>query len=118
MKWRRFLFSFEGRAPRREYWTFVGLIVIPVFVVAELLDSSHGYKPFEGPAYDILVLVLLWPSLAVCARRWHDRDKSARWILINFIPIVGGIWALIENGCLQGTSGDNRFGPDPLAAQT
>ncbi|HEY5336705.1 MAG TPA: DUF805 domain-containing protein [Rhizomicrobium sp.] len=25
------------------------------------------------------------------------------------------LWAFVELGCLRGTSGDNRFGPDPLA---
>ncbi|MGH6969799.1 MAG: hypothetical protein ACREEL_09310 [Stellaceae bacterium] len=30
------------------------------------------------------------------------------------ISIVGGIWLLIELGFQRGTSGVNRFGPDPL----
>jgi len=47
-------------------------------------------------------------------KRYHDRDKSGWWILILFIPLVGFIWFLIELGCLPGTPGPNRFGPDPL----
>ena len=31
--------------------------------------------------YTITVLVLAWIKLAVDAKRWHDRDKSALWIL-------------------------------------
>ena len=61
-----------------------------------------------------LFFMLLWPFLAVQAKRWHDRDLSAWWILIHFIPVVGPIAALIVNGFLRGTDGENRYGPDPL----
>ena len=33
------------------------------------------------------------------------------WVLIGLIPIIGGIWLLIELGFLKGTDGPNRFGP-------
>jgi uncharacterized membrane protein YhaH (DUF805 family) len=28
------------------------------------------------------------------------------------------IWAIVELGCLRGTEGPNRFGPDPLAVDS
>ena len=56
---------------------------------------------------------MLWSSFALQAKRWHDRDKSAWWILLNFIPIAN-LWALIETLFLRGTEGSNRFGDDPL----
>ena len=52
--------------------------------------------------------------MAIQAKRWHDHDKSALWLLINLIPYIGPVWALIENGFKPGTSGANRFGTDPL----
>ena len=36
-------------------------------------------------------------------------------VLIWLIPIIGWIWALIELGFLPGTTGPNKYGPDPLA---
>jgi uncharacterized membrane protein YhaH (DUF805 family) len=51
--------------------------------------------------------------MAIYVKRWQDRDKSGWWILIGFVPIIGGIWAFVECGCLRGTMGDNRYGPDP-----
>jgi uncharacterized membrane protein YhaH (DUF805 family) len=39
-------------------------------------------------------------------------DRSARWILIAFIPLIGGL-ALLAFYCLDGTPGPNKFGPDP-----
>jgi uncharacterized membrane protein YhaH (DUF805 family) len=65
---------------------------------------------------DLIVhLLLVWPALAVSVKRWHDRDKSGAWVLLNLLPVIGWIWALIDNGFLRGTSGPNRFGDDPLA---
>jgi uncharacterized membrane protein YhaH (DUF805 family) len=36
-------------------------------------------------------------------------------LLASIAMIVLVIWAFIELGCLRGTPGPNRFGPDPLA---
>jgi uncharacterized membrane protein YhaH (DUF805 family) len=65
-----------------------------------------------------ILSALMFPVLImgtiVQIKRWHDRDKSGWWVLINFIPILGGLWSLIECGFVKGTNGKNRFGPDPL----
>ncbi|NQV95927.1 MAG: DUF805 domain-containing protein, partial [Sphingomonadales bacterium] len=36
-------------------------------------------------------------------------------VLLNFIPFLGGLIVFIFM-CLDGTRGDNRFGPDPKIA--
>ena len=61
----------------------------------------------------IVFIPLIWMSLAVQAKRWHDQDKSAWWILIGFIPFVGGLITLIMCGFIAGTPGPNRFGDVP-----
>ena len=63
----------------------------------------------------IIMMALLWSSLAVQTKRWHDRNKSGWWNLIGFVPIVGPIWAFIELGFLQGTYGANRYDLRPAA---
>jgi len=108
------LFSFEGRVPRRCFWA-VSLSMSAVFYgMAFLLATMFGH---ESPIVSIGILVMyppiIWISLAVTIKRWHDRDKSGFWIFINLIPIIGPVWAFVETGCLRGTFGDNRFGPDP-----
>ena len=47
-------------------------------------------------------------------RRLHDTDKSVWFLLLGFIPLVGGIIVFVFM-CLNGTVGANRFGPDPKA---
>jgi len=61
----------------------------------------------------LLYVPLIWISLAVQVKRWHDRDKSGLWILISLIPLIGPLWAFIETGCLRGTLGPNGYGADP-----
>ena len=63
----------------------------------------------------ILFIPLIWVAFAIRAKRWHDRDKSGWMSLVLFILVVGPLWALIENGFLEGTSGPNKYGNDPLA---
>ena len=59
-------------------------------------------------------ILLIYPHAAVGIKRFHDRNKSGWWYLIVFIPIIGGLWFLIECGFLKGTDGDNDYGSDPL----
>ena len=99
-------------------------------------DSSYSYVELNGEHYDIPpdiflrtiidamgipgILLALYscvtfiPNLAVAVRRLHDQDKSGWWILIGFVPLIGGIWLLILY-FIDGTPGPNRFGPDPKA---
>ncbi len=106
------LFSFQGRASRLPFWLFT-LASIPVIHFGAVWLAGFADLPFRT-AFDLAVAIMLLPVLAVQAKRWHDRNKSAWWILINFVPVIGSIWMLIECGALQGTRGTNAFGADPL----
>ena len=112
MDYKNLLLSFEGRVGRKTYWmaylAFVGVAIV-LGIVSALLGKVGGILLM------LFCLAIIWPALAIQAKRWHDRDKSAWWILIGLIPVIGPLWALIENGFLRGTEGNNRFGPDPLA---
>ena len=35
--------------------------------------------------------------------------------LLNLLPVIGWLWALVDNGFVRGTRGPNRYGADPLA---
>jgi uncharacterized membrane protein YhaH (DUF805 family) len=112
--------SLNGRATRSKYWLFGVVAIIIVGGIAGFLDGLLGLT-FEGSPYGpistIVGLALIYPTICVAGKRWHDRNKSAWWILIGLIPVVGAIWTLIECGFLRGTVGDNRFGPDPLGGK-
>lgn len=100
------LFSFDGRIRRTEYWV-VSIGIAIVNTIASIMLRGNGVLIAIGV---VVILATIIPSLTTSVKRWHDRDKSGWWILIVLIPIIGAIWALVEQGFLRGTDGDNRFG--------
>src|SRR5690606_28215714 len=115
--------SFEGRVGRGPYWgLFVAsLLLFGLLGGASVMSMLSGTEPAAasgGMSAAMLVasLLFLWPALAIQAKRWHDVDKSAWWILINLVPVVGGLIALVFNGFIAGTPGANRFG-QPAASR-
>ncbi len=115
--WKQILFSFEGRIPRRQYWGATGILVVLVlalqFVAFLMGDSSGGGGLVLMVLIIPLFILLMWISLAVAVKRWHDRGKSGWWVLLGMVPVIGGIWSLVECGCLRGTIGNNEYGSDP-----
>ena len=72
--------NFNGRAQRSEFWWFV--------LFSFISQAIWNFVPILGPIY---ALVLLLPSLAVTARRLHDTNRTAWWMLLYLIPILGFI---------------------------
>ena len=133
MDWKYLFTSFEGRINRKPFWlSLLALVVVEWFlmlVLSLVLGTSMmgsidpNMAPDEAAALAtkgmipiiIVSLLFLYPALAVYAKRWHDRGKSGWWTLIGLVPIIGGIWLLVELGFLRGTEGPNQYGNDPLA---
>lgn len=106
---RKLYFSFSGRIGRLNFIlgmvTLIAFIFLLLFTCALLKLTENELVYFISLFY----LPLLWSSLALQAKRWHDRNKSSWWILINFVPF-GGIWAFIETCILAGTKDTNNYG--------
>ncbi len=113
--WKWLLFSFEGRIRRSQYWGGAIASMFIFYAAAFALIFLASAIGVEALAIGAIVpyIAVLWSSLALQVKRWHDRGKSGAYILVNLIPIAGPIWAFIEVGCLPGTMGPNAYGPDP-----
>ena len=115
------LFGIKGRMLRSQYWGYsIAIGVVFSLIVGLILLIAHARGAPEGELdglTSVLLLIALipylWTAICVQAKRCHDRDRSGWFILISLIPFIGGIWLLIELGFLDGTQGDNRFGPSP-----
>src|SRR5260370_31846695 len=81
--------NFSGRAARSEYW-FWTLFYILVSIAASLIDLAVFRSLDFSPLSAVASLGLLLPSLAVSARRLHDLDRTAWWLLL-VIPVIGVI---------------------------
>ena len=108
--------TISGRAPRSEYWWFTLFIFIASFVLGIIDRLIFGMGPGSvGILGLIFSLGTLLPSICVGGRRLHDVGRSAWWMLLIFIPIVG--WLVLLWWAIQpGTPGTNDFGPNPLGA--
>jgi uncharacterized membrane protein YhaH (DUF805 family) len=122
------LWSWEGRIGRARFWLGVLLVILMSIgfgIVGSLLGIpiDTGTAPvaeeisLAGAVYLIAAMIAVaYAQLAVYAKRFHDRGKSAWWVLIAFVPIVGFFWILIELGMLPGDPGPNAYGPPELGA--
>jgi len=135
------LFSFQGRINRAKYWLAIliyFIIGIVIGIVGFLSGRNLGFQIFHV----VVEIVFFISGLAVGAKRLHDHEKSAWWLLLfNFAPaafiifgvVIGissrswaamgifglaalaiGIWSFVLLGCLRGTVGPNDYGADPV----
>lgn len=143
------LFSFSGRINRKPFWLVTLLLFVIMVVVLIAVFAIWGGAFISGNLSGLGVLAvlllivyipLLWISLALGAKRLHDRNKSAWWLVVFWLvpgvlqgigeqigtagialmvgAIAISIWGLVELGFLRGTTGPNQYGPDPLEGQT
>jgi uncharacterized membrane protein YhaH (DUF805 family) len=103
--------QFSGRARRSEYWYWV-LFIVAVSIVLSVIDGIiFGFETTDlaiiGPLFSLATFI---PSLGVAFRRMHDTGRSAWWLLIALIPLVGTI-ILIVWFAKRGDEHDNQYGP-------
>ena len=108
-----------------------GILYVVAGTTGSILGGLVGVAAF---------VAVIWIGLAISINRLHDREKSGWWLLLFLLGpvVVGGvgtvlstnspalnilfsvasfgisIWALVELGCMKGTTGPNLYGPDPL----
>lgn len=139
------LLTFRGRLGIFEYWIVLFLMVPAFIIMARTLGwttraaiEAHQIPPMstaEALALGLLGIVVVWFILCATAKRWHDRNKSAWWLLLAIIPLALQItfivrfgvkstpsvlaaaltalsltWNLVELGMMSGTIGHNRYG--------
>jgi len=135
--WKHLLFSYRGRVNRAKYWLAAVLTIIFMVVIGSAAMAVMP-SPVGMVIAGIALLVPIYVGLAIGAKRLHDREISAWWLAVfylvpgvldgigakvgsegmAFVLSLGGlaisIWAFVVLGCLRGTIGPNRYGPDPL----
>lgn len=110
-----FYFGFEGRVSRQEFWVRFFLVAIlafvPVSAIFWITKPPQAAKVFIAV---VVVLAILWTSIAVHVKRWHDINCSGWFVLLGLIPGIGVLANVVVCGFVRGTPGTNRFGEDPL----
>lgn len=119
--------TFDGRATRSEFWWFylfaalVGFIGYVPILILTLIGASSNDGAISSIftiltvifwiVWLIVVIALYIPLLAVGSRRLHDRGQSG-WLQLLYLVPCGSI-VLIVFFVMEGTPGDNAYGPKP-----
>ena len=114
---KREIFTTKGRLNRMAYF----LRSLLIGVCASVFGGIAGGCAAIGSIFLLVSFVATICALAcvvgswmIAIRRCHDLDKSGWFLLILFIPYVDFLFALYLL-FWKGTTGPNRYGPDPLA---
>lgn len=102
-------FSTSGRIRRTTYFLRLFLVYAILFSLAFVIGIASGYLNIDEKTMtffiiplQILATITIWIQ---AAKRMHDVDKSAWYILIPFYNLI-----LIFT---EGTNGSNQYGEDP-----
>ena len=107
----------NGRLSRARFWlAYISLAAVAAAVAwgAMVLRERTGKTDVPWLTLVLFIVPLSWMNLCLMVKRWHDRNRSGLWLLINLIPGIGQLWTVIECGFIAGTPGDNTYGPSPV----
>ena len=137
--------NFDGRIGRKQFWigliplilVQVGILFLALYAVGE--DNLWVFRLNKF----VVMLIFMYPLMALGVKRLHDRGRHGYAVLIFFIPwllhqvanlleITGdpislnsldliflsinlaiGIWFFVDLGVLRGETRTNQYGPDP-----
>jgi len=138
--------SFDGRINRAKWWAGIAILTVVSIVLGFLIGVVFGGGTFGTVLVMLVTLALFYPTYAVCAKRFQDRDRPGKTALYGLVPMLIAsffqafgwtgapqdpnaigwlctlinvgvlLWFVIELGILKGTPGPNHYGGDPLAA--
>ena len=140
--------ALQGRIGRKTYWAgtafslFLVILLLVIITPSEIRPVLSGNltELWDDPMLVGIAAAGLWLLATVNAKRLHDRDRSAWWLVapalllasiavallwaasgpvlavnavLALITLLVTLWLLVEAGFLAGTEGPNRFGPNP-----
>lgn len=102
-----FLFSFEGRVSRGQFWGFQLAMMITSIIVgsfaALIQGDGVGLHYFFIPLF---MITALWASIAIYVKRLHDLGKPGTWFFLLLVPIAN-IWVFILCGFFKGVESND-----------
>ncbi|MCE2731538.1 MAG: DUF805 domain-containing protein [Rickettsiaceae bacterium] len=111
----RNLFSFKGRASRKEYIVKLITIVIIFFILQlnlEYIDENDSWVLIILSCISVLLAYIsIFQYFPLAIRRLHDLNSSGWFVLISFVPFgqLLILWLMFK----KGTDGVNDYGEPP-----
>lgn len=96
------LLSFQGKSDRFEWWAttiIAGIVFQLAFIFGLLASLQASGTSWPTLIASLMALVLsLWITLAVTAKRFRDCGQSPWMTLVGLIPMIGELWIVIVCG--------------------
>ena len=92
----------------------MSLIILAFVIVSWISALAIGIKRLHDRDRSGWWIVVFYFGPAVLAAAQNSSDGVLAWLVLGLGAFAVSIWSLVELGFLRGTSGPNRFGPDPL----
>ena len=116
-----FFFSPSGRIGRAQWWlsqlAVIAFVIIAVFFMVILLGATEQARMAAavplGVSLVAVTLMLLWMGFCLTVKRYHDRGKSAWWLLIMYVPVLL-LSALSEVASMSDPEAGAGFAADDL----
>ncbi len=89
----RKFFTLSGRASRSEYWCWV-LFCLLVSIPIAILDMESSTS-FKGTPSLLCLIFIVVSTFFIGVRRVHDVDKSGWWVLVPYVLVPAGFWAMM-----------------------
>ena len=114
------LFGIDGRLGRLRYlaWS-LAISVAAMFIAGLGMLAAYGFSEMAsllaiagGVIATVAVVAVAVISIQIGVKRLHDIGWSGWLLLLNLIPVVGSVFAIIML-LVPGSSAANRFGPPP-----
>lgn len=105
------LFTNRGRINRLTYWTVSIFTWTSFYILFNLAYYGISYS-----ATWAIYPLLFWALIATATKRLHDDDKSAHWLWLILIPVLGPLFLIFQLGFKKGNKVVNRFGRVPGSA--
>lgn len=87
---------FRGRASRAEYWWWaLASAIVSGILNAAGTTTTNGSTTTSAGLSGLWFLATIVPSLALGARRLHDVNLSALFLLLALIPVLGWLALLV-----------------------
>ncbi len=116
------LFSFKGRISRKAYFTSFASGVLTSVILFMLVgffanifydNPSEDFYAVLGAVFLIINMPLFIFALSKQVKRLHDLGRPGWHAVMDFIPIAN-IFFNFQLLLQKGTTGPNKYGPDPL----
>lgn len=98
------MFVWRATATRKQYWIPVIVNYLIGGILMGIVEKIQGHNIEDiynltdlsvNTTVKVIGLLVWVATLTIQARRLHDTNRSAGWIFIQLVPVIGTVWFFV-----------------------